>query len=651
MPDVLTLWSLAVLIIGGGLYLVMTRTSPTPTTALANRSPGWIARRRARGGIAHRRSRVGVGYRSATSTAELTARELAHHGAVFGGPGSGKTTFLQLLVEANAGRMPVVIVDPKGSPALASTIRAHGGQVWTLDGRLPADLLDPRPWQVPDLLLEAEEYTADARVYRDGAHQRALWAAWSLALDGKPMDLAELRRRLDWQVLAAALERHRDRDARIVDWLTRLSHQHGGIEESASRGLDRALGTILDGVAMRGSLRALPEALRLDDVMQTNGLVLFSLDAADYPHATRKVASWILLGMARVAHQLGDVTVSSSVAQQRKVTANLTDRFVTSQQESVRFPRALLLVDEVGALGHSARHLRGLVGRARESGLAVVLATQGPSDLEAVDRALLPQVLQDTAWQLVFRQGSPQDAERMAALFGQAFVEDVTRYSDGRVSWRNIERARVRPDEWMNALEPGDAWLRVAPVDRGWRQQRLRVALPRKHDAETAFGNQGRSVRAEVFPPDVSEIAAGPNRPSLRDIPRDLPGAERPRSTPALDSASSRCPQELLDAMGADVLSQVEERFLSRRRELGPCLVWTGVLLQPRREYGRLYDPTLKRSDAAHRVVWRRVFGPIREGMTVDHICKVKLCQRPDHLELVSKPENTRRRHQADRGT
>jgi hypothetical protein len=87
-------------------------------------------------------------------------------------------------------------------------------------------------------------------------------------------------------------------------------------------------------------------------------------------------------------------------------------------------PRALLLVDEVGALGHSARHLRGLVGRARESGLAVVLATQGPSDLDAVDRALLPQVLQDAAWQRAFRQGAPQGAQRMEGLFGQAKVKD-----------------------------------------------------------------------------------------------------------------------------------------------------------------------------------------------------------------------------------
>jgi hypothetical protein len=51
-------------------------------------------------------------------------------------------------------------------------VRAHGRQVWTLDGRVPADLLDQRPWQVADLLLEAEDYSADTRV-QGAAHQRA----------------------------------------------------------------------------------------------------------------------------------------------------------------------------------------------------------------------------------------------------------------------------------------------------------------------------------------------------------------------------------------------------------------------------------------------------------------------------------------------
>jgi hypothetical protein len=184
--------------------------------------------------------------------------------------------------------MPVVLVDPKGSPALASTVHAHGGQVWTLDGRLPADLLDSRRWQVPELLLEGEDYSADARAYHDAADQRALWAAWALALIGEPMDLARLRGLLDRVALLGALAPFRDRDERVAEWFRRLEGQHGGIEDSGARGLDRSLGTLLDGVAIRGSLRSCPEAIRLDDVLETNGLVLFSLNAAEYPHATRK---------------------------------------------------------------------------------------------------------------------------------------------------------------------------------------------------------------------------------------------------------------------------------------------------------------------------------------------------------------------------
>src|SRR5439155_12446098 len=169
---------------------------------------------------------------------------------------------------------------------------------------MPADLLDPRPWQVPDLLLEAEDYSPEARAYRDAAHQRALWAAWALTLDKQPMDLAKLRQLLDRDTLVRALEPHIHRDPRIGDWLTRLEHQHGGIEDSGARGLDRALGVLLDGVAMRGSLRSCPEALRLEDVIDTRGLVLFSLDDLTYPHATRKIAAWVLLAMGRLTKQL-----------------------------------------------------------------------------------------------------------------------------------------------------------------------------------------------------------------------------------------------------------------------------------------------------------------------------------------------------------
>jgi hypothetical protein len=109
------------------------------------------------------------------------------------------------------------------------------------------------------------------------------------------------------------------------------------------------------------------------------------------------------------------------------------------------------------------------------------------------------------------------------------------------------------------------------------------------------------------------------------------------------------CPAELVEKIGADILAKVDRRWPRRRHELGPCLVWRdgeATIKAAGCVYGRQYDATLKRSDAAHRVVWRRVYGPIPRGMTIDHLCWITLCQRPDHLELVTWAENTRRRHQ-----
>ena len=89
----------------------------------------------------------------------------------------------------------------------------------------------------------------------------------------------------------------------------------------------------------------------------------------------------------------------------------------------------------------------------------------------------------------------------MQALFGQAWTYDVTRYSDGRISERQVERPRVAVDEWLNGLAPGDAWLRVAPIDRGWRQARVRVALPRP-----ATRKELSERGSETIPPAGREI-------------------------------------------------------------------------------------------------------------------------------------------------
>jgi len=49
------------------------------------------------------------------------------------------------------------------------------------------------------------------------------------------------------------------------------------------------------------------------------------------------------------------------------------------------------------------------------------------------------------------------------------------------------------------------------------------------------------------------------------------------------------------------------------------------------------------RSQKAHRVAYELLVGPIPEGLTLDHLCRVRHCVNPDHLEPVTRLENWRR--------
>lgn len=45
-----------------------------------------------------------------------------------------------------------------------------------------------------------------------------------------------------------------------------------------------------------------------------------------------------------------------------------------------------------------------------------------------------------------------------------------------------------------------------------------------------------------------------------------------------------------------------------------------------------------------HRIAYTELVGPIPEGLEIDHLCHVRNCVNPDHLEAVTQLENLRRR-------
>ena len=70
-----------------------------------------------------------------------------------------------------------------------------------------------------------------------------------------------------------------------------------------------------------------------------------------------------------------------------------------------------------------------------------------------------------------------------------------------------------------------------------------------------------------------------------------------------------------------------------------PCWLWTGSLTST--GYGQISIHSRPRP--AHRVSYILLKGPIPRNLEIDHLCRVRRCVNPNHLEPVTRSENTKR--------
>ena len=105
-----------------------------------------------------------------------------------------------------------------------------------------------------------------------------------------------------------------------------------------------------------------------------------------------------------------------------------------------------------------------------------------------------------------------------------------------------------------------------------------------------------------------------------------------------------------LKAQGGETMGMNDPRLPQRfwnKVKLGPggCWLWTASLKGPGYNTGRGYASFYwaGKGQSGHRVAYEVLVGTIPDGLQVDHLCRVRRCVNPEHLEPVTHRENVRR--------
>jgi conjugal transfer pilus assembly protein TraD len=422
----------------------------------------------------------------------LYPRELQEHTLLLGATGSGKTTSLLTIIQGAADlAIPVVAIDLKGSPGFRAQLGAMADLAgrrlacWSLAGdthwnplargdasELKDKLVGMEAWTEPHYKRAAERYLQTVFTVLEARGERPSMDRVVALMDTKALN-AELR------------EIPKDLADRVAGYLDQLADSRD--QRSAIAGLATRLALLSESAAGDRLTSAPDGASTIDiaDSIRAGDLCLFSLDSLRYPELAAQVAGLVIQDLKTVASEL----------------------------LAAGGCRALVAIDEFSAL--DGDQLLGLLARAREAEIGVLLSTQELADLAKVDPTFADQVIANTNVKLIHRQEVPETAERLAGTIGtytewehtyaehDPLAELITgSFSTVTGTRRIVEKFKLHPNTFKN-LETGQAVLSIKSPHA--MAGVVNIDPPRINRADPADADVAVPMHRQLTPPPESQ--------------------------------------------------------------------------------------------------------------------------------------------------
>ena len=92
------------------------------------------------------------------------------------------------------------------------------------------------------------------------------------------------------------------------------------------------------------------------------------------------------------------------------------------------------------------------------------------------------------------------------------------------------------------------------------------------------------------------------------------------------------------DPLTGAVQTRIEQFSSSYRVDTDGCWIWTRSLVT--KGYAAFWDGQMV---TGHRWSYEHFIGPVPQGLQLDHLCRVRACVNPEHLEPVTVAQNVLR--------